>query len=260
MFKNFEWHKFHNDRRALVYSYFLGMLIFSILIFLFGGIKTGGCTSAPLWEGFPDCLEVIDYPYFSIVTITTLGYGDIAPVAWYSKLFVALLSLFGLYIMGMFITAVGIKGASIRESQADLDNFLIQARDMEYATSATLSAFREQELHMFELIEEYSSSRIDRLRENVDGLATANNILVKKSDEAFIAFRFTENKRLRQVVDKIDAYRNSSLMLVNNIRNFTSGYDSGEYYLIDDAFNNIRFHYFKILDFEKAYLKLTREA
>lgn len=47
--------------------------------------------------------------YFSVVTITTLGYGDIVPVTDRARAVVGAQSMFGVVIAGLFINAVGRK-------------------------------------------------------------------------------------------------------------------------------------------------------
>lgn len=49
---------------------------------------------------------LLDYVYFSIVTITTLGFGDIVPNSTIVRLMVSVESIIGLILMGMFITIV----------------------------------------------------------------------------------------------------------------------------------------------------------
>ena len=44
----------------------------------------------------PTSLPYFDFLYYSLVTITTLGYGDILPTLWISKSFVMVEIIFGL--------------------------------------------------------------------------------------------------------------------------------------------------------------------
>ena len=43
--------------------------------------------------------------YFSFVTFTTLGYGDLAPCAPFSRFLASLEAFSGVFIMGLFVTA-----------------------------------------------------------------------------------------------------------------------------------------------------------
>ena len=49
---------------------------------------------------------IIDYLYFSAVTITTLGYGDMTPDAEIVRVFIMIESFLGVILMGLFITFV----------------------------------------------------------------------------------------------------------------------------------------------------------
>ena len=45
--------------------------------------------------------------YFSVVTQTTLGYGEIAPITSTARALVAAQSIFGIILVGMFLNSVG---------------------------------------------------------------------------------------------------------------------------------------------------------
>jgi hypothetical protein len=53
----------------------------------------------------------IRYVYFSVVTITTVGYGDIVPLTDRARLIVGLEALLGIVFAGLFINAVGLRSA-----------------------------------------------------------------------------------------------------------------------------------------------------
>lgn len=48
-----------------------------------------------------------DYIYFSIVTFTSLGYGDIHPVGLWGKLIACTEITFGLIMFGILLTLIG---------------------------------------------------------------------------------------------------------------------------------------------------------
>lgn len=48
-------------------------------------------------------IPVWGYFYFSIVTLTTLGYGDYTPVGWFPQLLAALEALCGYVVLGFFV-------------------------------------------------------------------------------------------------------------------------------------------------------------
>ena len=49
--------------------------------------------------------------YYSVVTITTLGFGDVYPTLWYARLLTSLEVLFGVIIIGFFLNAVATEQA-----------------------------------------------------------------------------------------------------------------------------------------------------
>lgn len=57
-----------------------------------------------------ESLNVIDSLYLSVMTLTTVGYGDIAPTTDAGKLFTSFYVLIGVGIIGIFIRAI-IQGA-----------------------------------------------------------------------------------------------------------------------------------------------------
>jgi hypothetical protein len=54
------------------------------------------------WE----CFTLIDAFYFTCVTITTLGYGDISPETQIGKLFIVIQALTGFVVISLFLSAV----------------------------------------------------------------------------------------------------------------------------------------------------------
>ena len=52
-----------------------------------------------------DNFSFIDWLYFSVVTITTLGYGEITPAVSVSKILVVSESLLGLLLLGLFLNS-----------------------------------------------------------------------------------------------------------------------------------------------------------
>ena len=51
----------------------------------------------PILGNFLDCL------YFSVVTFTTLGYGDFQPAVGFSRIFVSLESIIGAFTIALFV-------------------------------------------------------------------------------------------------------------------------------------------------------------
>jgi len=77
-----------NWKRPVISWIFLVFFIFPLLYFIFGGITK---VSSPL-----------DYLYFSIVTATTLGYGDLQPIGW-CRLIASTEAIFGTFMWAVFL-------------------------------------------------------------------------------------------------------------------------------------------------------------
>ena len=92
-------------------GYIIAILIFAILYWV-SGLTVGSDNSELRAANILDCI------YFSVVTITTLGYGDISPVGFFQKFFVVLETLIGVFAFGLFLTAIGYE-LSNRQSQIE---------------------------------------------------------------------------------------------------------------------------------------------
>ncbi|MFP4641987.1 MAG: potassium channel family protein [Dehalococcoidia bacterium] len=67
-------------------------LLFPPIYWASGGVEAGGATLNSAW----------DYPYFSVVTATTLGYGDLHAVG-FAKVFAAMEAVFGTFMWAVFL-------------------------------------------------------------------------------------------------------------------------------------------------------------
>lgn len=90
--------------------------------FIYSGLKTFKSTSAVnyfyniilsvnyIFSGsiFKDNIEftIVNSIYFTCVTITTLGYGDITPYTDVGKILVALQALLGFIVLSLFMASV----------------------------------------------------------------------------------------------------------------------------------------------------------
>jgi hypothetical protein len=61
--------------------------------------------------GAHDELDLLDYLYFTIYTITTTGYGDIIPLSPFARLLVSLANLFELFFIAIVFNIVAAEGA-----------------------------------------------------------------------------------------------------------------------------------------------------
>lgn len=60
--------------------------------------------------------------YFSVVTITTLGFGDMYPVSWFGKMMVCLEALSGVVIVGLFLNTLSNQQALMINQQEEERN------------------------------------------------------------------------------------------------------------------------------------------
>ena len=64
--------------------------------------------------------------YFSTITITTLGYGDITPVGWAGQVATASEALLGVILIGLFLNSVAnARGDAVRAEQEEKENRLL---------------------------------------------------------------------------------------------------------------------------------------
>jgi len=96
-------------RRDWLCCYTAVFTLFAVLYFVIGLFFD----CAFKWNGTHT--PVVDELYFSVVTITTLGYGDIIPLAWPLKLLAAMESLLGLLILGLFLNNEAYQAALRRD-------------------------------------------------------------------------------------------------------------------------------------------------
>ena len=77
-----------NWRRPVILWMLFVFLVFPLLYFILGGITK---VSSPL-----------DYLYFSVVTATTFGYGDLQPIGW-CRLVASMEAIFGTFMWAVFL-------------------------------------------------------------------------------------------------------------------------------------------------------------
>lgn len=94
----------------LTHTIIFPLLVYTRIYRLYGLIHLGTDNVIKAW---PTCL------YFSSITITTLGFGDLAPCG-YAKFFAASESFFGYIFLGAIIAViVNVESMTIRRSEAE---------------------------------------------------------------------------------------------------------------------------------------------
>lgn len=76
-------------------------LFFSILLFV--GIMVVGTYAYNFVEGW----NMLDSAYFVVITVTTIGYGDLVPITNTGKIFTMFFSFFGVAMAFYFFSIIG---------------------------------------------------------------------------------------------------------------------------------------------------------
>jgi len=101
--KIFSWNHFHQPVKvawaSLAILFLFGCVYWLLPDNFFALPKLPG-ESEPIKMGF------WDWQYFSVVTITTLGYGEIYPLTGLARFIIALESLFGIIAIGFYLNAL----------------------------------------------------------------------------------------------------------------------------------------------------------
>lgn len=65
-------------------------------------------------------LKLLESTYFSVVTITTLGYGDILPAGNISRVLVIIESILGVLLIGLFLNAIFENKSKMKKKQSTM--------------------------------------------------------------------------------------------------------------------------------------------
>jgi hypothetical protein len=80
--------------------------------------------------GLPNVTQKEDFVYFSIVTFTTLGYGDISPIGW-ARLFAVLQAISGFLFVPLLISQLwSASKEAEEEKRQETDNILDEVREI----------------------------------------------------------------------------------------------------------------------------------
>jgi len=83
---------------------------------LITAIAAGVLTIGTLFYHFVEHLSFLDAAYFSVITLATVGYGDIVPKTPLGKVFTIFYVLIGISIIGAFANAI-VKNAAARRME-----------------------------------------------------------------------------------------------------------------------------------------------
>ncbi|MFM0308719.1 potassium channel family protein [Paraburkholderia sp. RL17-383-BIF-A] len=107
--KNTDWTTKLGQQRPSFYAriYFLLIPIFAAIFYFLPGVILK-CTVNPC--------SFLEATYFSVVTITTLGYGDITPDGSMAQIFSALEALLGIITIGLFLNSLSFSISSAAQA------------------------------------------------------------------------------------------------------------------------------------------------
>lgn len=93
------------------------ILPFQVFIIYLSVIFVSGFLYSFVPGVFKDTVNLLDGFYFSVVTITTLGYGDLTPISNFGKVLAAAEALLGVILIGLFLLSVGNEIAERQEGK-----------------------------------------------------------------------------------------------------------------------------------------------
>ncbi|HEY9404251.1 MAG TPA: potassium channel family protein [Pyrinomonadaceae bacterium] len=93
----------YRDIIAVAFAYWVVVIAFAAVFLAFENVF--GPDNAFKYSNDKDYLRLVDYIYLSGVTIGTVGYGDIVPINWYTKITVIVEAFTGLWLT-VFVVAV----------------------------------------------------------------------------------------------------------------------------------------------------------
>lgn len=171
-------------------------------------------------------LTLIQSMYFSVVTITTLGYGDITPQTEMARSLTAFESIFGIVLIGLFLNSVA-RASDIRREQKhnqaakrhllaqyqewreDLLHACLRAAENSYTVEYEL----EKQLVEFKEFREYfSGENRDRWYKVLGGMQDDESIL---DDIAHISELFSQ--QINSALGKINTDNMKSLRILTRV-------------------------------------------
>lgn len=128
------------------YMFFARVYTFLIFLFAFFFSVTGE------WKisGDKEILDGFDALYFSIVTITTLGYGDIVPITSIQKFLVGLEAISGIVVFGAMLVRLG-------QSISDKQHEAFQAAEQKRRERPLLTTFHSMAQALTDFLEYYDA-------------------------------------------------------------------------------------------------------
>ncbi|MFC1477738.1 pentapeptide repeat-containing protein [candidate division KSB1 bacterium] len=98
----------YGEKVGNIFSFSIFVIAFNALIYSFAGVIYGDHVfKITLHTSFPDMIRIyFKMLYYSTVTFTTLGYGEMTPISTVSRFFAGIEAFMGAFLVALFVIAV----------------------------------------------------------------------------------------------------------------------------------------------------------
>lgn len=198
---------------------FLTYCTVSFIFSLFYYYSNGGVTFSDKSH-----LSCVDSIYFSVVTITTLGYGDILPQNDFYKLLISLEVILGIAIFGLFIS-------SLWSSYENMNNRKTIKRDIKILKSK----MDDYKISIFSL----SDTNTSKIKKN-DPKDIILNKKIKFSDLANMILPIMDDRHFHNnpmLMMRINVFSENEKKLLHQLNNFQLKWSHIETYKLSESIN-----------------------
>ena len=133
--------------------------LFYLLIIAAGTIVTGSLVIYSVESQHPDSQinSMLDAVWWTVATVTTVGYGDVVPVTETGKIVAIFYMFFGIGILGIFLSVVG--------TQFYKNRFSKEEKEISHAQKLILNRMDDLEKNQQDMKKEFKNL-VNELKEN----------------------------------------------------------------------------------------------